>query len=359
MDVTTEATALSALLEDAPGMVGAVLGTRDGELRAVIGGARDGEACAATAAVLTTGLAAIGSQLGLGELGVATVKSPSAARLFARQGAAVLAIELDPKRPLGAFEGKLLKASWAPSEEALEGPAVNRVPTVPLKERVSGSTRPPPNTPPPPPPARSQKPTPRQPRTSTATGVRRATPSAGTPTTPPPITGARPTGSLGNGQVFAGDLEEFSLPDLLEFLRNSHRTGLLVCSTVVGTGTVQLSRGMIVSADSPHALDLREHFLADPGFSPEQRRLLAALPTECFGDTMIADELVSRNLVQRDEVERLRVARIYSAFREMMGWTTGRFSFDPTVPIVTNAPLALSAHSILMQIFQEQDEQGR
>jgi len=41
----------------------------------------------------------------------------------------------------------------------------------------------------------------------------------------------------------------------------------------------------------------------------------------------------------------------------MVGWTSGRFTFDPTVPIVTNPALALSAQSILMQIYQEQDEQ--
>jgi hypothetical protein len=116
---------------------------------------------------------------------------------------------------------------------------------------------------------------------------------------------------------------------------------------------------MIISADSPNALDLREHFLARAELTPEQRRLLAALPIECFGETMIVDELTSRDLVPRDEVERARVARIYSAFREMVSWTSGRFSFDSAAPIAGNAGLALSTQSILMQIYQEQDEQGR
>ncbi|HMG22746.1 MAG TPA: DUF4388 domain-containing protein, partial [Kofleriaceae bacterium] len=165
--------------------------------------------------------------------------------------------------------------------------------------------------------------------------------------------------SVGTGPAFAGDLEEFSLPDLLEFLRNSHRTGLLVCSTTVGTGTVQLSRGMIIAADSPHALDLREHFVTRAEIAPALRQTIAALPYECFGDDMIDAVLVSRDLVPRDEVERARIARIYSAFREMMEWTSGRFSFDPAVPIVTNPALALSAQSILMKIYQEQDEQER
>jgi hypothetical protein len=165
--------------------------------------------------------------------------------------------------------------------------------------------------------------------------------------------------TVGSGPVFAGDLEEFALPDLLEFLRNSHRTGLLVCSSGHGTGTVQMSRGMIVAADSPNALDVRALLLTSSDLAPERRQVLAGLPVEYFGDDMIEGVLVSRDLVPRDEVERVRVARIYSAFREMMAWTSGRFSFDPAVPIVSNPAFALSAQTILMHIYQEQDEQGQ
>ena len=178
------------------------------------------------------------------------------------------------------------------------------------------------------------------------------------PTSPP---GALPQQmkSVGSGPVFTGDLEEFCLPDLLEFLRNSHRTGLLMCTTSIGVGTIAMSRGMIIGADSPNALDLREHFLTSPEVDPDRRRVLATLPPECFGDELVEGVLVSRALAAQDEVERARIARIYSAFREMIAWTAGRFSFDPGVPVVANPALALSAQSILMHIYQEQDEQGR
>jgi hypothetical protein len=159
--------------------------------------------------------------------------------------------------------------------------------------------------------------------------------------------------------VFTGDLEEFCLPDLLEFLRNSHRTGILSCTTDVGSGTVQLSRGMITGAHSPNALDLREHFLTNPELGLDRRRALAALPPECFGEDAIDEMLGARALVSREEIEQARTARIYSAFREMIAWTRGRFSFDPAAPIATNPALALSAQTILMQIYQEQDEQDR
>jgi hypothetical protein len=159
--------------------------------------------------------------------------------------------------------------------------------------------------------------------------------------------------------VFTGDLEEFCLPDLLEFLRNSHRSGLLMCTTNAGVGTIQLSRGMIISAESPNALNLREYFLNSADVPLERRRALAELPADSFSDDMIDGALVARDLVAPDDMERARVLRIYSAFREMIRWTVGRFSFDPGVAVVTNPGLALSSQTILMHIYQEQDEKSR
>jgi predicted regulator of Ras-like GTPase activity (Roadblock/LC7/MglB family) len=441
LDLVTEASTLGVLLEETRGVVGVVLGTDHGEVRGVVGAVRDSDTGASVAAALSSELNRIGSLLGLGELGVVSIKAASAARVVAQQSGAVLVIELDPKRPLGELETKLRTLAWAPDEDQLEAPAITRAVTTqggppriahprppsappinlmppppasssPLVQAVASVSAlsaaglpplgPSPNVPPPPPlglaqphlaqtaplpvpvpPPLTSGPLASSPSLPVAAVPERIGPASSSPSLlPPSIRPPRPSPpparvpppppppaavhgssvapqskSVGSGPAFAGDLEEFSLPDLLEFLRNSHRTGLLVCSTTTGTGTVQLSRGMIISADSPHALDLREHFVFRAEIAPELRRMLSTLPAECFSDDMIESVLVSRDLVPRDELERARVARIYSAFREMMGWTSGRFSFDPAVPIVTNPALALSAQSILMQIYQEQDEQ--
>lgn len=399
LGLVTETSVLGALLEDTRGVVGVVLGTSEGELRAVVGSVADGDAGAAVAAALSEELRRIGALLGMGDLQVASVKAPSAARVLAQQSGAVLMIELDPKRPLTELESKLRVQAWAPSDELLERPAASsRAPTVPHgadefadDDEDDGDTPPPmpaisaTTTRPHPPPMGSSP-------ASTSRNTARTTPpplpfaaapmAAPQRLTPPSIGAVTPRGtpsptrpadarisqsmgvphqmkSVGSGPVFTGDLEEFGLPDLLELLRNSHRTGLLMCTTQSGVGTIQLSRGMIIGADSPNALDLREHFLTSPEVTPELRRVLAALPPESFGDDLIDGALVSHDLMPRGAVERARVARIYSAFREMIGWTVGRFSFDPAVPVVTNPAFALSAQSILMQIYQEQDEQGR
>ena len=75
-------------------------------------------------------------------------------------------------------------------------------------------------------------------------------------------------------------------------------------------------------------------------------------------DDAVEAMLVARNLAAHAEVEQARVARIFSAFREMIGWTAGRFSFDPGVPLAAAPAVALSARTILMQIYEEQDDQG-
>jgi hypothetical protein len=339
LDLITEASALGALLKETRGLIGAVLGTAGGNASAIVGTVVDGAATVAAAAALTGELTAIGSLLGLGELGVVSLKAKTSARVVARQAGAVIAIELEPNRPLGKLETELRTLAWAPEESVLEAPSVNRVPTVQLKERITGSTLPPPL------PSVSARP-------SSSPGV----PSRPTPS---PTSVPIPVQSIGSGPVFTGDLDELALPDLLEFLRNSQRTGRLTCTSPAGTGTIQLSRGMIIGADSPNALDLRKYLLASSRVGPEARRELAALAVECFGDDVVDGVLVSRGLVPQDELERARVARIYSVFREMLVWTAGRFSFDPGAPIVANPPFALSVQSVLMQLYQEQDEQGR
>lgn len=375
VSLANQSPTLGTLLDETRGVVGGVLGTAEGELCNTVGSVADGNTSALIAAALANELGKAGSALGLGAFDVVTLKASSAARVVARQAGAILALELDPKKPLGELETKLRTLPWAPPPELLrepeqvqeleldddsavpyddvvddwsEEPAVARESTRPNLEQQSNRYYMPPQM------------LGMGGELGSSTGVPEVVPErASRPTAKPgPNNVPSPMTTVGSGPVFTGDLEEFALPDLLEFMRNSHRTGLLVCTSDAGTGTVHMSRGMVVSADSPHALDLRAHFVSRTDMHPELRRQLAALPHEFFSDDMIDSVLVSRELVPREELERARIARIHSAFREMITWTSGRFSFDPAVPIVSNPAVALSARSILMQIYQEMDDQN-
>src|ERR1700755_1780370 len=103
-DLASEAIMLSTLLEQTPGVVGVVLGNDQGELRAAAGSVPDSEANAAVAASVTGELNKVGTLLGLGELGVASIKSASTTFVFAQQGSAAVVIEMDPRAPIGDLE---------------------------------------------------------------------------------------------------------------------------------------------------------------------------------------------------------------------------------------------------------------
>src|SRR5215475_13120489 len=126
LDLVTEATTLGVLLEKTRGVVAVVLGTTEREERGTVGSVRDSDAGASVAATLGVEFNKVGTLLGLGGLGVVSIKSPTAARVVAQQSGAVLVIELDPRRPLGELETKLRTLTWAPPDERLEVPAPSR-----------------------------------------------------------------------------------------------------------------------------------------------------------------------------------------------------------------------------------------
>ena len=56
------------------------------------------------------------------------------------------------------------------------------------------------------------------------------------------------------GAVFAGKLNVFAVPDLMEFLRGARRTGTLLCTSAAGTATLRFRDGRIAGAASPATL---------------------------------------------------------------------------------------------------------
>lgn len=370
LNLSTGGSALEMFLRDAGGITSAVVGTMQGEARAATGNAAASDEVAAVTASLAVHLEAAGAALGMGSLSVASLKSTQSSYLFAVRAGATLALTVDGRRPLGDLEAKLLGGAWsapepvpAPSGELAAGSGAARLSAI--NPRLV------------PPPA-SAKPAVRAtiPLPASASPARPAPeipmrPGGHGPPAPPPaparsgaITKPRqavadPSEPKDAAGAFSGDLDELELPDLLEFMRNGQRTGALTCTSQRRTGWVHLSRGMIVGADAPNAGDLRGHLLVLSEVTEAQRRLIAAMPNECFGDDAADLALVSQSVVSAEILHAARVAHVYSAFREMLRWTTGRFSFDPTAPIRTTSQLSLSPQSVLLHLYQEQDEKDR
>src|SRR3569832_1039028 len=102
----TEPLTLQAMLDETPGIVGAWLCTASGAAPRVIRGPVNRETEVARTLSLAGALTALGGLLGLGELRVASAAASTSGRVVARRSDALVAIELDPRRPLGELVRK-------------------------------------------------------------------------------------------------------------------------------------------------------------------------------------------------------------------------------------------------------------
>ena len=162
--------------------------------------------------------------------------------------------------------------------------------------------------------------------------------------------------------VFAGSLELFCLPDLLEFLRAGRRTGTLVCSSIRGIGAVQLNEGNLTGAIAPATP--RFHELAVSDGILESKDIEAALTMrQRVDDTLpLGTFLVRQNKLKPSDLTRLLRHQIELAVAELLDWNEGHFSFEPesqNVAAKTHIEISVDSRSILLEIFKTRDERER
>lgn len=131
------------------------------------------------------------------------------------------------------------------------------------------------------------------------------------------------------GSAFNGDLGQFSIAELLEFLRASRRSGVLFCRGGDRVGVLHLSRGNIVDARLPSA----------------EEAAAAAPPAPLDADPRAWEE---------------RERQVLAVLTELVEWHDGQFLFDPE-PTEVGAPAAagLDTQGLLLEVFRRIDEEGR
>lgn len=146
----------------------------------------------------------------------------------------------------------------------------------------------------------------------------------------------RGTGSRGRERsgitdsLFSGDLGEFNIPELLEFLRAGQRSGTLVCQYLDDLGALRLNRGRI-----SHAIAPSDHLSAGAanGTGP-----------------LDFDRLETRDV---NELE----AQALLALSELVAWKQGQFYFEPiSSPSVPEPDVTVDPQFILLEVFKRMDE---
>jgi tetratricopeptide (TPR) repeat protein len=181
---------------------------------------------------------------------------------------------------------------------------------------------------------------------------------------PPSTNGVHQDGAL--NAVFSGRLSVFALPDLLEFLRSSRRTGLLVCSSTAGIATLRLHEGRIAAASSPGTPRLGQILLeAGKVAVPALEAVLARQASDQVGRP-IGELLVQEGLVEASAVQEALERQIGLAMRELVNWKDGEFAFnelafkrDGASQRGTSVSVEVDAQAVLLDVFKEIDEAAR
>jgi hypothetical protein len=155
---------------------------------------------------------------------------------------------------------------------------------------------------------------------------------------------AKPSGG------FTGQLSLFSVPDLLQFLCGSGRTGLLTFSCQRGDATIRMHNGSLCWGTSPEHSSIVA-FLAD--------RQVITLPA----DASMADDVTA--LCQGEGVN---LEALADALRESLrltikraaDWSDGWFMFDRSGDATPPPPeLLFNAQGVLLDALRELDEERR
>jgi hypothetical protein len=295
---------LKCLLEGLTGVREAMLCGRDGHPLESLGMAMSVAEAAMITASIANELCRVGEMLALGTFDKVVVRTPQATQVVARKDDTIAAVTLEPKRPTVELETRLASNDW--------------------------SSKPPPK--------------PEQP-----VDIR---PAAKAPA-PPPVP---------KEPVFAGQLELFSLPDLLEFLRAGQRTGKLRLESAAGAGVVRMRRGRITAASSPNVGTLGDYLVRHAVINGEQLRSLLADQHQSPERKSLGRLSIDRQLATAADVRRALVAQVQDAVRELKDWVAGQFTFEtePTPePSLSDIELELDPQAVLLTIYAEEDESHR
>jgi len=189
-----------------------------------------------------------------------------------------------------------------------------------------------------------------------------APPPPASPGAPPPDVEETPlpravTGATDAGAVFSGRLSVFALPDLVEFLRSARRSGLLVCSSAKGMGTMRFRQGYLTGGSATAVPRLADLLLRAGQLSSEAQRAVADLPPGSEDEEAV---LQRDGLVAPAAIEAAARQRIELTVRELVRWRDGEFVFNKEGTAEDHPPpVMVDAQELLLNLFKELDEASR
>ena len=165
--------------------------------------------------------------------------------------------------------------------------------------------------------------------------------------------------SRSSEMAFTGDLAQFNLIDLLEFLRLNRRTGYLRVVSSKGVGEIMLVEGRLVGATTTNIDRLGDVLIAQGTLS--QISLDAAIEAQRLARdrTPLGRMLVEQGRLSTADLRTALQSQVQQTIADVLSWGDGQFAFeaDETVrETVAHPDLELDTGSIMLEVLRLMDE---
>ena len=160
---------------------------------------------------------------------------------------------------------------------------------------------------------------------------------------------ARPLGTARAPMSLVGRLEDLSLPDILQLIALSKRTGKLTLSRREGIGVIVCRGGKIIYAASDSVRDTLGNILVSQELISEAE-LLTALEAqhESPDAKRLGSLLVEMGYVDREKLEHAIREQIEKVVAEFLAWKTGFFRFE-LMEVPETEEIEVDAKDFLLQ----------
>jgi tetratricopeptide (TPR) repeat protein len=173
-----------------------------------------------------------------------------------------------------------------------------------------------------------------------------------------PDTGPVTLDSL-KGAAFTGDLSEFNLVDLLEFLRLNRRTGKLRCAAKPGVGELLLVEGRLVGGTTTNTGRLGDRLRDSDLVAPAALEEAVALQQSMPEAPALGRILLEQGSVGPKDLREALFDQVMAAVKEIVGWAGGRFAFEADENVrhsLLHPDLELNTVQIMLEVVRIMDE---
>ncbi|MEO1334866.1 MAG: DUF4388 domain-containing protein, partial [Myxococcota bacterium] len=183
-----------------------------------------------------------------------------------------------------------------------------------------------------------------------ASGSPAAAPTSSSRAQPSPVSN-RSEGS------FTGDLQLFSVAELLDFLLNQRATGTLIVRGVQGEGRIELYQGAIVGTRYPGGKPFGQRLLDNDLVSQTDLKRAAISPQDLEHDGRLASILATRKLVSNESLTSAFAQHAQAALQDMLTWNSGDVIFQKELSYWPEPPeIKVDTRFCLLEATRRLDE---